>query len=142
MKLNIKSLLLSALMLFSVNLFANLSNEVEQTISLFKSQEAQAIIRKAFTDKVITMEQTRDIVNLEIGRTVVVIEKEDDSNQYIKGELFFVKKDNLTQEEYNHLNKIVKKLSTQLHYSSEEGLWKNEIISLQFVLNLEWGIDK
>lgn len=93
--------------LFSVTGFAtdNFEYTAENAIKLFKQPEARKIAEKIFKDKETSLPQLVDLVNAEMGREVLRMEK----YSHIDGITAQVTENKLTQEEKKYLADIINK---------------------------------
>ena len=118
--------------LFSVTGFAtdNFEYTAENAIKLFKQPEARKIAEKIFKDKETSLPQLVDLVNAEMGREVLKMEKRIASDEMTAK----ATENKLTQEEKKYLADLFYKFSVSGDREKVENLSKVVIVELRLDL--------
>lgn len=118
--------------LFSVTGFAtdNFEYTAENAIKLFKQPEARKIAEKIFKDKETSLPQLVDLVNAEMGREVLRMEKYSHLDKITAQ----VTENKLTQEEKKYLADLFYKFSVSGDKEKVENLSKVVIVELRLDL--------
>lgn len=117
--------------LFSVTGFAtdNFEYTAENAIKLFKQPEARKIAEKIFKDKETSLPQLVDLVNAEMGREVLRMEKRIASDEMTAK----VTENKLTKKEHKYLSDILYKFSGSGY---KENIDMTDIVIVELRLDL------
>ncbi len=117
--------------LFSVTGFAtdNFEYTAENAIKLFKQPEARKIAEKIFKDKETSLPQLVDLVNAEMGREVLRMEKRIASDEMTAK----VTENKLTQKEHKYLSDLLYKF---IGSGYKENIDMTDIVTIELRLDL------